>query len=56
MAWAKEEFPGIDVGDQRRDRRAVRLVERLVERPTASIPGACKGWAETQAADRFFGE
>lgn len=54
MTWAEEEFRGIDLGDKRRDRRAVRLLERLAERPTASIPGACKGWAETQAAYRFL--
>ena len=54
MSWAAEEFLGIDLGDKRRDRRAVRLVERLAERPTASIPGACNGWAETQAAYRFL--
>ena len=33
----------------------IRLVERLAERPTASIPGACNGWSETQAADRLLG-
>jgi hypothetical protein len=54
MSWAEEEFRGIDLGDKRRDRRAMRLVERLAERPTASIPGACNGWAETQAAYRFL--
>jgi len=54
MSWADEEFRGIDLGDQRRASRAIRLVERLAERPTASIPGACNGWAETQAAYRFL--
>ena len=54
MSWAEEEFRGIDLGDRRRGRRAMRLVERLAERPTASIPGACSGWAETQAAYRLL--
>ncbi len=26
----------------------------FADRPTASIPGACSGWVETQAAYRFF--
>jgi hypothetical protein len=26
----------------------------LADKPTASIPGACLDWAETQAAYRFF--
>ncbi len=54
MSWADEEFREIDLGDKRRDNRAIRLVERLAERPTASIPGACRGWVETQAAYRFL--
>lgn len=55
MGWAEAEFQGIDVGDKRLDRRAVQLMERLSERPAASIPGACNGWAEAQAAYRFLG-
>ncbi|MGA7980290.1 MAG: transposase DNA-binding-containing protein [Chromatiaceae bacterium] len=31
-------------------------MERLAERRTASIPGACTGWAETQAAYWRVGE
>jgi hypothetical protein len=54
MSWAEEEFRGADLGDKRRASRVVRLAERLAERPTASIPGACSGWAETQAAYRFL--
>jgi len=51
-----EELRGIDLGDRRLERRAVLLAERLAEKPLASIPGACNGWAETQAAYRFFGQ
>jgi hypothetical protein len=54
MGWADEEFRDIDLGDKRRDSRAIRLAERFAERPTASIPGASSGWAETQAAYRFL--
>jgi hypothetical protein len=50
LSWEEEEFWGIDLADKRRDRRAIRLIARLAEQPTASIPGACSGWAETQAA------
>lgn len=56
MSWAKEEFKGIDLGDKRLDKRAVLLAERLAAKPMASIPGACGGWAETQAAYRFLGQ
>ncbi len=54
MSWAAEEFRGIDLGDKRLGKRAVLLAERLAEKPSASIPGACGGWAETQGAYRFF--
>ncbi len=54
MSWADAELAGLRLGDKRRERRAVRVLERLGERPTASIPGACCGWAEIQAAYRFL--
>lgn len=50
MSWAAEEFRDLDLGDKRRDARAVLLADR----PTASLPGACAGWAETQGAYRLF--
>jgi hypothetical protein len=55
MNWAATEFEGIDLGDARRNRRAIRLVESLSAKPTASIPQACGDWADTMAAYRFFG-
>ncbi|ANB71758.1 transposase (plasmid) [Paraburkholderia phytofirmans OLGA172] len=54
-AWVDEEFETLDLGDPRRDRRAKELIKRFASRPTASIPGACEGWAETMAAYRFLG-
>jgi hypothetical protein len=54
MGWAEAEFEGIDLGDARRNRRVIHLVERLAERPTASLPGSCQGWGETQGAYRLF--
>ncbi|WP_256927887.1 IS4/Tn5 family transposase DNA-binding protein [Burkholderia sp. PAMC 28687] len=50
------EFKGIDLGDKRLNRRAVLLAEQLSGNPTASIPQACGGWAETAAAYRFFAQ
>jgi hypothetical protein len=54
MTWAAEEFAGADLGDQRLNRRLVKLTERFADKPTASIPGACPDWSETQAVYRFF--
>ncbi|MGX9692488.1 transposase [Achromobacter anxifer] len=55
MGWAQERFGTLDLGDERLNGRAVLLAERLASKPTERIPGACHGWAETQAAYRFLG-
>lgn len=52
--WIADEFSGMDLGDERLNKRARKLMEHLSAKPTASIPMACKGWAETLAAYRFL--
>jgi Transposase DNA-binding/Transposase Tn5 dimerisation domain len=52
--WAEEELSAVDLGDGRLNRRAGVLLHQLAQRPERSIPAACQGWAETQAAYRFF--
>jgi hypothetical protein len=54
--WAAQELAGIDLGDARLNKRSVTLLGRLADKPTASIPHACNGWAETQAAYRFLAQ
>lgn len=54
QSWVEEEMAAIDVGDERLDRRGKILLERFAAEPGASIPAACHGWDETQAAYRFF--
>jgi hypothetical protein len=53
-AWAMEEFAGAALGDERLNQRLMKLATRFADKPTASIPGACGDWSETQAAYRFF--
>ncbi|MFB1489902.1 MULTISPECIES: IS4 family transposase [unclassified Thiocapsa] len=55
MGWAEAEFEALDLCDARRNRRVIHLVERLAERPTASLPGACQGWGDTQGAGLLLG-
>lgn len=45
---------GIQLGDERRAQRLIKLVDDLSARPTASIPIASGGWAETKAAYRLL--
>ena len=49
-----EEFESIELGDARLDRRGRMLLERFGENPQASIPAACRGWNETDAAYKVF--
>lgn len=49
-----DEFAGIDLGDERLNRRAVQLLETLAANPAASTNAACAGWTDTVAAYRFF--
>lgn len=53
-SWAKEEMASVDLGDERLDARVVMVLSALGSRPTVSIPAACGGRAEMQAAYRFF--
>jgi len=54
MSWAQAEFHDLELGDARRTQRLIKLVDDLSARPTGSIPQACGGWAETQAAYRLL--
>lgn len=53
-AWASAEMENADLEDRRLNRRLTRILSDLGERPTASIPAACGGYAEMTAAYRFF--
>lgn len=54
MSWAEQEMGGADLGDARRSRRLVRLVDRLAQQPSLSIPAACSAAAEIKAAYRLL--
>ena len=54
ISWASEEFETVDLGDRRLNKRLKMLAETLGDKPGASIPAACEGWAETAAAYRLL--
>ena len=54
MNWAQEEMHTVDLGDRRLNARIATILEQLGAHPNASIPAACRGWAETLATYRFF--
>jgi hypothetical protein len=52
--WVREEVASADLKDKRLNQRLMQIVSDMAERPVASIPAACGGYAETVAAYRFF--
>lgn len=52
--WIEDELRSVDLPDKRLNKRYRVLLDRFSSKPTLSIPAACTGWSETQAAYRFF--
>jgi len=52
--WALEEMGSLELGDSRVNKRVAYVLSQLGDKPTPSIPAACRGWAETLAAYRLF--
>jgi len=50
-----DEFIGVDLNDERRNRRLPKVVSAMCKAPAASISGASGGWGETTAAYRLLG-
>jgi hypothetical protein len=52
--WVAEEMKTANLNDKRLNKRLAEVLSDLAERPTASIPAACGGYAETTGAYRLF--
>jgi hypothetical protein len=52
--WVIEEMKDVNLEDKRLNSRLGVILDQLGGHPTASIPAACGGYAETMAAYRFF--
>lgn len=52
--WVVDEMKTADLKDKRLDARLREVLSQLAARPTASIPAACGGRAEMEAAYRMF--
>jgi hypothetical protein len=53
-AWANDEMTTADLNDKRLNDRLREVLSQLGDRPTASIPAACGGRADMEAAYRLF--
>jgi len=54
MSWASEELAAVDLGDKRRNRRLVRIVEDLSSHPSSSVPQAIRDPAALQGLYDFW--
>ena len=54
MSWAEQELSGADLGDKRRNKRLVTIVEDLAQQPNESIPQASRDTAAMQATYEFW--
>lgn len=52
--WVEQEMKTVDLHDKRLNDRLREVLSQFAGRPTASIPAACGGYAETTAAYRLF--
>ncbi len=52
--WSKKEFSMISFGDERVDKRFMKVSEQLSKLPGVSINEACGVWKDTKAAYRLF--
>ncbi len=54
--WATQQWGTVDLADERRNKRAVRLGEKLAAHPDASLPEQTRSWGELKAAYRLLGQ
>lgn len=54
--WAQQEFALVQLGDQRRTERLVKIATRLAQSPGGTLPQALPQWSELKAAYRFFSQ
>jgi hypothetical protein len=54
MDWIIEELTTLSFGDKRLNERAKKVLKKLSNNPTDSIPAACGSASETKATYRFF--
>lgn len=54
QSWSKQELSQIDLGDERLNKRLMKMVEDFAENPESSVPQACGDWAATKATYEFW--
>jgi hypothetical protein len=54
--WARQEWAEVELGDKRRNERAIKVGKAMAKDPSGSIPKQMGGWGEIKAAYRLLNE
>jgi hypothetical protein len=54
--WATQQWATVDLGDERPNKRAALLGEKLAAHPDGSLPEQTRSWGELKAAYRLLGQ
>jgi Transposase DNA-binding/Transposase Tn5 dimerisation domain len=54
LDWVRHEFGGVDLGDERLNKRLIKTVRFLLGSPLSPINEACPTWADTHGAYRML--
>ena len=52
--WISEQWENCNLGDNRRNTRAIKIAQSIILKPDLSLPNQLENWAELKAAYRFF--
>jgi hypothetical protein len=54
--WIEKTWTNVKLGDKRRNRRAIKLAQHLLQNPAVSLPRATLSWSDLKAAYRLLNE
>jgi len=52
--WAREQWQDSELGDERRNKRAIKLAISLLNNPNSSLPTQTENWAALKASYRLL--
>jgi hypothetical protein len=56
LDWVRKTWADVKLGDRRRNQRAIKLANSLLQAPAASLPHATLSWADLKAGYRLLNE
>ncbi len=56
LEWVRKTWTNVKLGDKRRNQRAIKLAEHLLQAPAVSLPQATLSWSDLKGAYRLLNE